>query len=256
MEVYNLFYIGISVKNKLTYRWESITRIISSVLMILISVFLWKYLYNGSKEMLLYMTQYTVLSYTIGLFYTKGIAVSFGEKIRDGSLAIDLLRPVNIIALLWQKEFAEIIANFLMQGLPAICVFLFYLIKIQFGWNIILGCIAVILGHILYFLMFFLLGLCAIIATDIEFYNRIFNDTIQLLAGGFIPLALFPETLKCITEYLPFRFLYSFPIRLFLETDNVEWINFAILLFWIFIFLIGTIILYKKLLKKIIVLGG
>lgn len=224
--------------------------------MILITVYLWKFLYKGNEEMTLYMIQYTVLSYIIGLFYTKEIAVSFGKKIRDGSLSIDLLRPLNIVVLSWQKEFAGIIANFLMQGFPTICFFMFYLCKIQLGWNTVLGCLAVILGHILYFLIFLLLGLCAIIATDIEFYNRILNDTIQLLAGGFIPLALFPETLRRIADRLPFRFLYSFPIELFLGKDKVEWINFAILFFWIIVFLVGTIILYNKLIKKIVVLGG
>lgn len=250
-----MMFFKICFKSVFTYRSEALTKIISSILIIILNLLLWIYLYSRDISMIDYMIKYTVLSSLIGMFYLKNVGLTIGKKIRDGSFVIDLLRPVNSIYLIWQKEFANLISNIIIQGIPICLFFLPVLMKLPIDINIILGIVSVIFGHILFFLIYLLLGLLAVVFINIEFYNRILNDTIKLLAGSFIPLSLFPETLKFINDFLPFRFLYSFPIELFINGEG-ELLNFLILFVWIAVFLIGDYYCYKKVMKKLIVMGG
>ena len=65
-------------------------------------------------------------------------------------------------------------------------------------------------------------------------FKRLMNDTIRFFSGAFIPLSLFPKWLKGITDILPFRYLYSFPIEIILSRkENISLTNgFFSLLIW------------------------
>jgi ABC-2 type transport system permease protein len=155
-------------------------------------------------------------------------------------------------------ELAGICSNLFMRGLPVIIVYLPFLITNAGYYNLPAVLLAIALGHILFLLIYSLLGFSAFILIEIWPFGRLLDDTIRLLGGGFIPLAILPTFLGSIAYALPFRFLYSFPLELLFGKADMSkaFDNFAILLIWIVVFGVLNILMYRQALKRAVVQGG
>jgi len=253
-----IHFFKITLKNSFVYRWSVLFSVFGSVLFIAISLFLWRFLYSGDAEMISYMTRYAIISNIIAMLYANGITYRIGERVASGDFAIDLIRPVNLFTMSWQAELAEIVSNFLLCGVPVILIYSPFLIMNAGYSNIHFALLAVALGHVLFLLIYSLLGFFAFILIEIWPFGRLLDDTIRLLAGGFIPLAILPGFLRTTANALPFRFLYSFPLELLLGTADEAKIfeNFCLLLFWIAAFALANFAVYRLALRKAVVQGG
>lgn len=114
------------------------------------------------------------------------------------------------------------------------------------------------MGHFLYMLIFTVIGMSAMVFLEIWAIQRIIRDVIQFLSGSFIPLSLFPDALFQMNQFLPFRFLFSFPLELMLNerklSEQVE--NFSVLSAWLIFFAVFVWWLERRLTAKLIVQGG
>lgn len=81
-------FFAISLKNSMVYRWQIIFSIIGSVFFIAINILLWRFLYSGNDAMVTYMTQYTIVSNMIAMFYIKGISGRIGDKVATGAIIV------------------------------------------------------------------------------------------------------------------------------------------------------------------------
>ena len=253
-----MHFFRISLKNSIVYRWSVLFSIIGSILFVAINLMLWRYLYRNDADMVSYMTKYTIISNIIAMFYARGIANRIGDKVATGAFVTDLIRPINLFTVSWQMELAGICSSFLMRGLPVILVYLPFLVANAGYYNIPAVFLAIVLGHILFLLIYALLGFSAFILIEIWPFGRLLDDTIRLLAGGFIPIAILPVFLGDIAYVLPFRFLYSFPLELLFGKADMSKMpeNFMIQIIWIAIFALLNIFMYKQALKKAVVQGG
>lgn len=242
----------------MVYRWSVLFSIIGSVLFIAINLFLWQFLYRDNPDMVSYMTKYTIISNIIAMFYTRGIAGRIGDKVATGAFITDLIRPINIFSMSWQMELAGICSNLLLRGLPVILVYAPFLVTNAGYCNIPAVLLAIILGHILFLLIYSSLGFSAYILIEIWPFGRLLDDTIRLVAGGFIPLAILPGFIRSIADVLPFRFLYSFPLELLFGKADMSKLfeNIAILIIWIGAFAVLNKAIYRLALKKAVVQGG
>ena len=248
-------------KARITYRNSALFAMAGSIMEICIKLALWVYLYRNSREMTEYMIMYTVLSNVISLFYFNGIAQRIGDKITDGSITVDLMKPCSFLYANYMQCLGNLAADFLLKGLPVILFFGFFLIR--YADRIIAGQIpaallAVVMGHFLYMLIFTVIGMSAMVFLEIWAVQRIIRDVIQFLSGSFIPLSLFPDALFQMNQFLPFRFLFSFPLELMLNerklSEQVE--NFSVLSAWLIFFAVFVWWLERRLTAKLIVQGG
>ncbi|HJC24571.1 MAG TPA: ABC-2 family transporter protein [Candidatus Eisenbergiella merdavium] len=254
-------FLIVSFKSRITYRSSALFATAGSIIDILIKLALWTYLYRNSREMTEYMIMYTVLSNVISLFYINKIAQLIGDKITDGSITADLMKPYHFILSNYMQCLGELLANFLLKGLPIILVFSVSIYK--HAGSIVMrqlpaALFAVVMGHFLYVLIFIIIGMSAMAFLEIWAIQRIIRDIIQFLSGAFIPLSLFPDALYRINLFLPFRFLFSFPLELMLNEwpPSAMWGNFGILSLWLILLVMLVCILEKYLTKKLIVQGG
>lgn len=254
-------FIIISLKNKLKYRNIIVFSVIGAIMDIYIKIALWKYLYQSDTAMTEYMTLYTILSNIIAMFYINTISQKISDKLTDGSIAIDLLKPIGFLRNNYMQCLGEMLGDLLLKGIPILLFYGIYLWKYSryiVYQQIIATVIAVSLGHILYIQIFTIIGLIAIVSIEIWAFHRIVNDIIFFLSGAFIPLSLFPYNLYNINLLMPFRFLFSFPLELVLQRIDIMIIfyNFGILCGWI-VFL-GVIIwkLKRIMMVKLVIQGG
>ena len=228
-------YIYITLKNNFAYRWPVLFSTLSSVISVAVLIFLWKYLYGNNPEMFDYMVRYTILSNIFSFFYCRGMASRIGGKVADGNFVFDLLKPINIFVMAWQREIAELISNFLIRGIPVILVYLFFLIRNGVYYNIFFCITSLLMSHVLFILMYSLLGFMSFVLINIWPFQRVLEDTIRLFGGGIIPLSLLTGKLYLIANILPFRLLYSFPLEIILGKVQIKQIyfNFMIEIIWI-----------------------
>lgn len=232
-----------------------------SIMEIGIKLALWIYLYRDSREMTEYMIMYTVLSNVISLFYLNRIAQLIGDKITDGSITVDLMKPCPFLYANYMQCLGNLAADFLLKGLPIILFFGFFLVR--YADRIIVkqipaALLAVVMGHFLYMLIFTVIGMSAMVFLEIWAIQRIIRDVIQFLSGSFIPLSLFPDVLFRINQFLPFRFLFSFPLELMLNerklSEQIE--NFSVLSVWLIFFIFLVWWMERRLTAKLIIQGG
>jgi ABC-2 type transport system permease protein len=217
-----------------------------SVVFIVINLLLWRVLFKNDAASQSYMTKYVIISNIISIFHCRKITEFIGRKISSRDFAADLAMPVSFFAMSWQIELAKICARFILCGVPIILVFLPFL---RFGpyFNIGFVLLSIIMGHALSVLLYSLIGFSAFIVPDVWPLRHLMDDTIRLLAGGLIPLALLPPPILGIARALPFRFLYSFPLEMLLAPAGRGMIaeGYAILSLWIAVLAAMNILLSR-----------
>lgn len=256
-----MYILRVSLKNSFVYRSSTIFNIFGSIIQIFICIALWKYIYKENMNQMNYMVMYTILSNIIGLFYANELGQEISGKIVDGSFAMELIKPVNFIYLGYMKMLGKIIANIITRGLPIIIIFLPLTIsnldRIYYR-QIPLALLMVIIGHVLYCLMFTLVSFIAFVCFEVWPFNRMLSDTIRFLSGSFIPIALFPVKIQKYIEFLPFNYLYAFPLKLILnKTDGDELMgNLIILVLWLIV-LFGLLrYIYNRAINRLVIQGG
>lgn len=254
-------YFLMSFKNSIVYRSSVIFSIIGSIIWMLISMALWTFVYQHDAAQIHYMITYVILSQIIGMFYSGGMSDAIAGKVHSGDFALDLIRPVNFLVIEYGRLLGTICSSILLRGIPVVLVFLPVLIRnapFHSVGYIACAVLAVILSHFLYIVIYSLIGFMSFTLFEVWPFNRLMNDTIRLLSGSFIPLALFPDWLGGIAKALPFRFMYSFPIELMIGDVPPTEIgqNFAILVLWLAGLGALLMLTYKRSVNRCVVQGG
>lgn len=251
-------FIKISIKNLFVYRSSVFFSIIGSIIWVFVQITLWSYVYQSNTEELEYMTVYVIFSSLFTLIYSKDMAQLIGGKVSSGNFVYDLLRPTNLIILSYESLLGRLISNIAIKGIPQILIFLPILIRSAPYYNIPYVLCSLIIGHLLYVILYSLIGLLAFLVIEIWPFIRLLDDTIRFLSGAIVPLSLFPRWIQNISSMLPFRYLYFFPLRLLLnEMDGREALSGLInALLWLLISGCILLISYKVAVNKCIVQGG
>jgi ABC-2 type transport system permease protein len=159
-------------------------------------------------------------------------------KIQDGTLSVELLKPIHpiltqtlvnnlaykaltllvlvpvwlVLALLVRPDFGAVTPQALLLAVPAIAL--------GFGINFLLGAAITCL---------------AFWTTRIYAIAELYWAVVILLSGQFVPLDLLPGVLQTVARVLPFQLLKYFPIQLILGRLAPEHIliNFGLGLLWL-----------------------
>lgn len=251
----------ISFKKVLNYRSSVIFSILGSIISIYIQIALWRFVFRYDYEKTSYMVTYVILSNIINLFYSDGMCNIISEKIQKGTFATDLIRPINILKMYYFEVLGENCAFFLLRGIPIITIFFPIIcryINLSENLRIVYAIIAIICGHALYTILFSIIGLLSFTFIEIWSFSRIVKDTIRFLSGSFIPLAMYPKWLRKLSDVLPFKYLYSFPIEILIGKTNLITIvtNFINVFIWLSILIIILFVIYKKTINNVVIHGG
>ena len=117
------------------------------------------------------------------------------------------------------KSLGEILAQIFLQVLP-LFIFFFPMIWPLTQWkNFGICIIALFFGHILFSLIYMIIGFTSFIFIESWAFRRLMDDTIHFISGALMPIAFFPTPLAKIALRLPFHYLYDFPLRILLNED-------------------------------------
>jgi len=218
--------IKVELKIDLQYTFAFMISVLVQPIIMFMSLALFTsvYTYNDTDMILGYKMIQMIWYFTcvhfmwVILFNFADMRIS--DKVLSGDLNIDLLRPVslfkyelgNAIGLRLMALFVEFLPGLFVYSL---IVFPRFLTPIS-----ILRFIAVIpLAFLIMYMLNFLTGLSAFKLQSNTSITGIKAIFISILGGGAMPLEFFPDSIQNALRFLPFEYMFYWPIQFFLNTD-------------------------------------
>ncbi len=182
------------------------------------------------------------------------------NMVRSGTVAYELVRPVNLYTYWFSRSLAFRIAPTLMRSIPlAMLALLFFGMQPPASPESLLVWLAATAGAVLLTTaLTVILSITLMWTISGEGVAFLAAPIIYLLAGMVIPLPLFPEWAQFILEMLPFRGLCDAPFRLYMGHIPVAEAWAVLLHQWIWIFILvglGAWMLSRAK-RRLVVQGG
>ena len=135
--------------------------------------------------------------------------------IRHGDLSIKLLHPLNPLHEYLSTNLADkLLRPFALAPLAIIAWLIFPTIHYDVTpLTVIMFGIAMTGAWFIRFIAQYIFGLLAFWVSDSMTLNDIWFGLSEMLGGMIAPLALFPPNVTAVANWLPFRFMLSFPVE-------------------------------------------
>jgi ABC-2 type transport system permease protein len=219
---FGLANIGIKIATR--YRWEALASIIATPVSLIIYYFLWKsvYTYTGVDVIKGFtfneMVQYYVLAMIVGFFTWSQVDAWIESDIINGWMFRGMLLPIGITPWYLSFEAGINLYNIIVQMIPVFLIgIIFFGLKIAPLLPFIAFIISIVFAFLIYFGIAYLLGLGAFWMKRIQGLRKVRRTVIAFLGGSFIPIAFFPAWMQTVSHFLPFEYVRSVPILIYLQ---------------------------------------
>lgn len=260
-----IFMIYLSFKSTIMYRTEALFRIIQTVIVLSVQVFLWKTLYaNGTDTeiSLRSMITYLILSTAAGIvLLDTGITQEIGRDVRDGSISVHLSKPLSYMLSKWAQLMGRLLFLIIFNVLPMfiIGILLFGFSFPNEPYELLLAGLLTINAFLIFTMIYFIAGLSAFWFMEVHgAITLMLRSLTRLLSGALIPLWYFPVWLKSIADILPVRLGFDFPLSVYfgrLDKSGILEGVFAQICWIIVLGLLGNIV-WKIAARKLVIQGG
>lgn len=252
-----------SLKAEITYRSAMIAGIVGTLLSFLIQIFLWKALLGTGvrqdtnfSEMLLYV----VINSCMAELTRGNVASLIEASMIDGSVSMELLRPMSFKYYTLASMFGKNIYGALTRTVPIVVVSVFFVSPASLPDfpHAVLFLLSALLGILLMLEVTYLVGLLAFWIQRCWFLWFYLNGFKTFFGGTLIPLWFYPESLKTASYFLPFRYMTFEPVSLFLGKTAVSdaWLPLLTALIWLIGLSLLDKLMWQSATKRLAVNGG
>ncbi len=254
----------VEIQTALTYRTATILWCLGALLRIYLFNVFWSAIYGGQATVdgvtLPAIITYSTLSIMQQNFIIENdLNWRIQERIREGSIIIDLLRPYGYLRSLLAMGIGNLVftlpvaaatllvaaffGHFVLPTSPVVAIF--YLVSL-------------LLGFLLSFLLTCLIGLTAFWTFELSGINWLMNMVIGFLAGVIVPLWFLPPVVQQISAFLPFQGIGYLPLSIYIGriTGIQIWLALLNQLCWIGILTFIVVLVWRVAQRKLIVQGG
>lgn len=227
MQAY-LYIIKIRMQSALAYRFNVISTISIQCLLMFAMTCFWKAAYDGTGEVsgvgAKDMVTYAMISIIMGNLMTMGVEGRIEDSVRNGSVALDMLKPVSIYGMYLAEDIGDLVIAFFQMAVP-----LLILGSVLFGFpapasacHFALFAISFGIGWLINWILAALLGMCAFKAISMGPIRNVKGFIMHLLSGRVIPLWFFPAGFRAVLELLPFVNIYQLPLGIYIGQYTKE----------------------------------
>lgn len=256
--------VHLTLKNELVYRTNAIIKIIYSVFPMVFTLFLWNYLYRYNAVIGRYnkndMYIYYMLSYFIYNTLNAGLnEFTYANEIKNGTIIRYMIRPYEVVRYMFFASIKDVLFFWIIMIIPASFVFHIYLNTVSLKiWELIIVLFALIGGYLISFFMKMIVIAMAFFLDSISCLPKAINTIKHFVAGGLIPLDLFPTLLFEILSLTPFKYLGYFQVVMIMnKLDYCEiFKNLFVEIFWVVILWYMNKAIWQKGLNKYTAFGG
>lgn len=269
--------VKITFLEGLTYRTQFLADVSVGCVYLLSFYYLWHAIYAERAEIagisLASMVAYTLVSTLIGFIVRQDVNITIGEKVYTGDIATELIKPTSYQRIVLYTAVGQALFNLLFKGVPVFILF-GYLLDVAIPFEptrLLLAALSCGLGFAMYFLIDLSLGCVSFWITQTFGVNQFKNAFMAFCAGSIMPLDFYPAFLRDALAVMPFKGCFYSPLAIYLGVapqDNAlydsllahvpsyELLLIIEQLMWVLIMLGLSQVLWKKALRKIVILGG
>jgi len=179
--------------------------------------------------------------------------------IRSGQFNFKLLRPIHPIHADVADNLAYKILSLVI--LLPVAVLLAWLFPPTFHpqrWSLTAGVLAIGLAFVVRFTIEWTLAMSALWTGRVNAITQIYDVFLIFMSGFFAPLAVMPQAVQVVANFLPFRWLIAFPIELTLGrlTPQAALWGFSMQAFWLLVALTTLTFVWRAGLKQYSAVGS
>lgn len=180
-------------------------------------------------------------------------------RIREGNLSMELMRPMhpihNDIAYFSGWKFVVIIL-----WLP-LAAFLSWVFKPTFNvtWmEVLVFFIAIWGAYLIRTMVLTLLGMITFWTTRVSAIFEMYFGLELILSGRLVPLTLMPTWVQTLSEYLPFKWTFFFPIHALTGSMSTQelWTGVGMQVLWITLSALFFNLIWRAAIKQFSAVGG
>lgn len=226
--------------------------------------FLWQAIY-GSQEVLggftvAQMTTYVAVSWMARAFYFNNLDREIANEIRDGSVAIQFIRPYSYLMVKLMQGLGEGIFRlllFMVPGMVVVC--LLFPVKLPtdpYVWLVYAAMLA--LSFLINSQINILTGLFAFFVENNEGLMRMKRVAVDLFSGVVVPMSFFPGALEAVMRWLPFQAITYLPSSVFTGRTPLGEAPHLIglQLLWCVVLVVPIFIVWRMARTRLFVQGG
>ena len=181
------------------------------------------------------------------------------DDVKSGSIIMYLNKPIHFIWLYFSQTFFKNLINILVVWI--FCWIIIFLFLWAFPW---FGMIKFLLFLVSFLVWIWLLSLVSLMMAMFAFmledstFVKLFINKLYFIFGWlFFPLDIYPNRLKVIAEFFPFKYYLYAPAKFFTTWDiNFFWTYFPIQICWL-IGMFGLILfMYNRAVRRLEINGG
>ncbi len=257
------------LKRQMAYKGAFYLFILVSLFGSFISYFLWMAIYGSTPNATIgnltrnEMVVYIFMVYVTSSIVTISISGEVSDDVVKGTVAMNLIKPIDYRLSLIARALGDVVYRFLA---PSVFIWIgleiykvkvlgMELVSIQTICIYLLSCM---MSFLIYVLFDFCFGMVAFFTTYIFGMLMSRNALLSFLTGQLIPISLFPEALQRVFDFLPFSSMIYTPVMIYLEKYTEAELMFVLLrqAVWIVILYVLGSIIWKRVTKRLVVLGG
>jgi ABC-2 type transport system permease protein len=252
----------------LHFRLGTAVTLFANLIYLVLVYFLWKAVYDSAGvDVVNGMTFtdtmiYLILATALFNFLEMFIVWDMSRSIQSGGIILDLLKPMQYRTYKFWSYSGSHVSQFVLAFIPTfIVVMIVTKGAIPVGLNLVRFIVSVIFALVINFSIEMLVATLCLYTESTWGINIVKETIVLVLSGASIPLAFFPESIRNIISWLPFRAIYDIPLQVLLNkggSDTLEGLAkmWGMQLGWCVILGLAGILFWNHAVKKITVNGG
>ena len=257
------------VQSSMAYRTNFIFYVLGESLYCFVMYFIWKAVFMSSGDSTFMgfnmtdMTVYVFLANIVGFLTATDSTENLADEIRDGSIIMRMIKPVNVDHSILAYEIGSKI-------MVITCIFIPVMIGVEVYRYVVLGHIAfsivnfgvfmvsLIISYLLAFYLNLIFGYLAFFLLNIWGFSILKSSIIKFFSGAIIPLSFFPGMVRTVFEQLPFASLVYAPTMIYMGKYATKEIVFVLCkqVFWLAVFVFISKAIWSWAQKRLAVQGG
>jgi ABC-2 type transport system permease protein len=236
-----------------TYRSDLIFGWIYRFLQLFVVYTLWSVTQTSEQDLKKLLLYFLLFYLIFDSLQPARVARWMSKEIIDGTISSFLVKPINYPLVLWMKQTGQVLARLIIP------IFIFIAMAIwdpvayapKSSLNFIVFIILTILSVLLWNLFITVIGSLSFWLNEISQLQNSINLVLNIFIGRYIPVYLFPESVKYIISLTPANYFGNFQILIYQGLlPREEIINGTIIMtIWTIIFLFISKFIYNRGLK-------
>jgi len=262
-------FVRAGAQSAMAYKVNFMGYFLGETLYCFVMYFIWKAVFVASGESTFMgftmtdMTLYVFLANIVGFLTGTDSTKALAEEIREGSIIMRMIKPVNVDLSLLATELGDkaVMSTFIflpvMVGVEIYRYFALGHVAFNVGMFLVFV-VSVILSYILSFYLNLLFGYLAFWLMNIWGFSILKGSIIKFFSGALIPLAFFPGVVADVFEQLPFASMVYTPVMIYM--GKIQGVDLLITLakqfVWVLVFIGLAKLMWQWAKKRLAVQGG